>query len=103
MRDIERPSLLVAAATSLLTIPVGAFLYFVSAADAVMDKSGIGDLTAFQMYNFRAGIAFWLAVFVWCALVVFAFYAKQVQNSLSVACTLVPISAFCVWIGFIGP
>jgi hypothetical protein len=59
-----------------LAIPLCLFLWFAHAADAVMDKSGLGNLTIWSILNARAAASFWVLAAVWLCVLCAALFAK---------------------------
>jgi hypothetical protein len=78
----------------LLVISLVFFLFFGQLADNAMDKSGIGDLAAFQHYSQIAGLFFWTAVGSWIASVIFAQLAPQPYRGRAIFCVglLLPVA-----------
>ena len=71
---------------------MGLYFYFVRVADTAMGKSGVGDLVTWQLYQTRAGFAFWAAVILWCGLLVWAVRSKNAERSqLLAVCGWAPV------------
>ena len=80
----------------LLALSIGAYVAFVRfghLADAAMDKSGIGDLPAFEHYSNFAGISFWALLIFWVLSVAFIQASPQPYRSraLFVVGLIVPV------------
>lgn len=57
-----------------LALPFLLFIWFTYAADRAMDKSGVGDVDAFQRYTGLAGFSFWLDIAVFIVLLLLLFF-----------------------------
>ena len=51
-----------------LALPFILFMWFACAADRAMDKTGIGDVAAFEFQSGLAGLFFWIDILVLIAL-----------------------------------
>jgi len=69
-----------------LAVPLCFFLWFAHAADAAMDKSGLGNVTSWSVLNARAAASFWALVAVWLCILCAALFAsgRQRKHLLSV-------------------
>jgi hypothetical protein len=78
------------------------FIYFGTMADHAMTKDGVGNLIENQIWNARAGFAFWSAAVVWASLVVFALLRQGAERSqLLFVCGLSVVLApaiFTLWL-----
>jgi hypothetical protein len=75
-----------------LTSCMVVYFYFVRVADTAMDKAGLSDLATWQLYQTRAGFAFWAAVILWCGLLVWAVLRKGAERSeLLAVCGWAPV------------
>ena len=63
-----------------LAVPLGLFLWFGHAADAAMDKSGVGNLGSWSALNARAGISFWVLVAIWLCVLCAGLLASGTQK-----------------------
>ncbi|WP_293374355.1 hypothetical protein [Nevskia sp.] len=66
-----------------------------------MDKSGGGDLSAWQAYEGSAGIAFWSAVSVWMLLLVVAALKPSLRSIVAPVCAVVPLIGVGAWLGLL--
>ncbi|MES2489162.1 MAG: hypothetical protein V4607_05155 [Pseudomonadota bacterium] len=80
-----------------LSVCVGLFLYFGSRADAAMDKAGIGDLATWELYQTRAGFAFYTGLAVWSVSAAWAVRCKNPERTqLFNLCALTPFVMFAI-------
>ena len=76
-----------------------AFLWFLHAADAAMDKTGIGDFAKFDALNQRASAAFFVAFFLWCGAFVRGLVPRgQMQLKFLTASAITFIGAVVSWL-----
>lgn len=87
----------------LQSILIGYYLLFVCKADEAMDKTGIGDLQAFNEYNQYAGIAFYTAVGIWLSVVTIALIKRKNDSKQTVLfVALPPILLVTGWFLLLG-
>jgi hypothetical protein len=64
-----------------LAVPLCLFLWFAHAADAAMDKSGLGNVTSWSILNARAAVSFWSLAAVWLCILCAALFASGRQRT----------------------
>ncbi|MFK2878676.1 hypothetical protein [Rhodanobacter hydrolyticus] len=85
-------------ASLLLACPLALFLYFVRCTDAAMDKSGLGDVATWQVYQIKAGVAFWIALCTWMLLLAVAAFKRSFRSAAITACVIVPVVGVIAWL-----
>lgn len=78
---------------------VAGFLGLAWQADQAMDKSGIGDVEAWDRFNTFAGIAFYGAAFVWLATIILSLCGRVFGTTKAqLAVGLPPLALLLGWL-----